>query len=76
MTRLRQRMLQDLRRCNYSPVTLRGYIRAVQQFGQYFGRSPGQLGAEQVRRYQIYSLHEKKPAPGRGPADVRFKVRL
>jgi hypothetical protein len=64
MTRLRQRMLDDLRRRNYAPDTIRSYIRAVQQFAEYFGRSPEHLDAEHVRRYQIHLLHEKKLAPG------------
>jgi site-specific recombinase XerD len=64
MTRLRQRMLDDLRRRNYSPDRIRGYIRAVQQFAEYFGRSPEQMGAEELRRYQIHLLHERKLALG------------
>jgi hypothetical protein len=63
MTRLRQRMLDDLRRRNYSPDTIRGYVRAVQQFAEYFGRSPEQMGAEELRRYQIQLLHERYLLP-------------
>ncbi len=64
MTPLRQRMLEELQRRNYSPATTRGYILAVRQFAEYFDKSPEQMGAEEVRRFQLHLLNEKKLAPG------------
>ncbi len=60
MTPLRQRMLHELQRRNYSPSTIRGYLGAVRQFAEHFHCSLEQLGAEHLRRYQRYLLQEKK----------------
>src|SRR5499426_2825228 len=64
MTNLRQRMVEELQRRNYSPSTIRGYILAVKQFTDYFGKPPDRLGATQVHRFQWYLLQERKLAPG------------
>jgi hypothetical protein len=49
MTQLRQRILHELQRRNYSPSTIRGYLNAVSQFAEYFHRSPEQLCPEPLR---------------------------
>jgi site-specific recombinase XerD len=56
-------MLHELQRRNYSPSTIRSYLTAVQQFAEHFHCSPEQLGPEQLRRYQIFLLQEKKLEP-------------
>ncbi len=60
MTALRQRMLEDLRIRNYAPTTVAAYIRSVADFAQHFHKPPDQLGAEEVRTWQLFLLHEKR----------------
>ena len=62
MTQLRQRMLEELQRRNYSSPTIRLYLRHVAKFAQHFHRPPDQLGAEDIRQYQLFLIQEKKLA--------------
>jgi len=62
MTQLRQRMLEELQRRNYSAGTIRLYLRHVAEFAQHFHHSPDQLGAEDIRQYQLFLIQEKKLA--------------
>lgn len=63
MTPLRKRMLEELQRRNYSQATIESYIPAVTEFAEYCHKSPASLGAEDVRRYQLYLINKKKLAP-------------
>ena len=64
MTSLRQRVLDELQRRNYSSETTRGYIHAIKQFADYFGKSPEHLGGQEIRQFQLHLLKDKKLAPG------------
>jgi integrase/recombinase XerD len=64
MTALRKRMLEELQRRNYSPETARLYIGTVKDFARYFGKSPDKLEQEDLRKYQLYLLNERKLSVG------------
>jgi integrase/recombinase XerD len=57
-------MLEELQRRNYNTDTVRGYILAVEQFAKHFNKSPELMGAEEVGRFQLHLLQEKKLALG------------
>jgi len=56
MSPLRRRFIDDLRLRNLSPRTIETYVLRVALFARHFGRSPEQLGPDQIRAYQQHLL--------------------
>ncbi len=50
MMDLRKRMLEELQRRNFSPITIRSYLRVVEDFAGYFGTRPDRLSQEDLRQ--------------------------
>lgn len=59
MTSLRQRMIDDMRIRNLSPLTQTSYVGHVSLFARHFRTSPAQLGPEEIRAYQVYLTTER-----------------
>jgi len=51
---LRRRMIEDMNVRGFMPKTQQSYIRAIREFTAFFGRSPDQAEAEDIRRYQVH----------------------
>ncbi len=64
VTHLRKIMLEELQRRNYSDDTIRHYLRYVKEFAEHFGKSPDQLGPDDLRSYQAYLFKVRKLATG------------
>ena len=60
MTHLRKAMLEELQRRNLSPITTRIYLRAVEEFAQYYKTPPDRLGPEHIRQYQAHLFTDRK----------------
>jgi integrase/recombinase XerD len=63
MTPLRKQMFDELQLRNYAEFTIDRYLDAVQKFAEFFGKSPQHLGSEQVRRFLLHLVQERKVAP-------------
>jgi len=64
MTPLRQKMMESLELRGVSPKTIKLYIDCVARFARHYGKSPEQLGRDEVRKYLLYLIHERKVAWG------------
>jgi site-specific recombinase XerD len=57
-------MIEDMQIRNFTPSTIETYVRQVGAFARYFKRSPDELGAEEIREYQLHLIHDKELAWG------------
>lgn len=64
MTPLRKRLIEEMEIRHYAPKTIRLYVDNVARFARYYGKSPDQLGREEIRRYLVHLVEEKGLAVG------------
>ncbi len=57
-------MGEDMQLRGLSSKTQRCYIHAVQQFAQYYRKSPALITEEELRQYFLYLSTEKRVSPG------------
>ena len=64
MTQLLQRLHDELVRRHYATTTRESYLRSVHAFHRHTGRPLDGIGPDDLRRYQVYLLEERKLAVG------------
>jgi hypothetical protein len=70
-------MLEDMQVRNLSPPQ-RAYVDNVARFARHVGRSPADLGPEDIRIYQVYLIRERHLAASSleiAVCALRFSVR-
>src|SRR5271157_4609428 len=63
MTILRERMIEDLQLHGLSQNTQHCYLEAVRHLAEYFRKPPDRIGEEELRRYFLYLVNDKKISP-------------
>ena len=64
MTKLIQRMREELVRRNFAESTMRTYLQVVEDFRRYSPTRLDQRGPDDIRRYQVHLLEERKLGVG------------
>jgi site-specific recombinase XerD len=62
-TGLRQRMIEDMNVRGFLPKTQHDYLRIVERFAVFLGRSPDLATPEDIRRFQVEQREAGMPAP-------------
>src|SRR5437660_12711007 len=70
---LRQRMIDDMRMRKLSEKTQSHYLRWVQRFAAYLGRSPDTATVEDLRGYQLHLVDHRTSPVSLNAAITGFK---
>ena len=70
MTKLFQRLHDELVRRHYATTTRESYLRIVRAFHRHVGGRLDRVGPDDLRRYQVYLLDERKLAVGTVVAEI------
>ncbi len=60
MGKLKDRMLELMTIRNYSKKTIQSYVSHITAYTRYFGKSPAEMGEEEMRKYLFYLKDEKR----------------
>jgi integrase/recombinase XerD len=64
MSELRRQMIESMQLHGLAPSTQSTYVRCVRNLAKYYMRSPDQLGEEEIRRFFLYLINERKLSEG------------
>src|SRR5260370_42156634 len=71
---LRRRMIEDMRVRKFGEKTQHDYIRHVETFAKFLGRSPETATAEDLRRYQVHQTEGGAQPPTVNSSAVALRV--
>jgi integrase/recombinase XerD len=63
MTKLRQRMIEDMQLLNMAAATQRNYILHVARFARFYNLSPEHLDLEDIRQFHLHLLNDVHLSP-------------
>src|SRR5258708_7796887 len=75
---LRRRMIEDMSVRRFSAKTRHDYIRHIESFAKFVGRSPDTATGEDLRRYQVHQTESgvRSPTMNGSVAALRFFLKI
>ena len=59
MTKLRQRMIEDMQLRNLAPLTQKNYVHHVARLARFYNLSPEQLDLQDIREFHLHLLNDR-----------------